>query len=46
MITRAIDHIELVQKLEITAQQINLWNREFFASAETVFNKGRHSIKT
>jgi transposase len=37
---------ELAQKFEITPQQINLWKREFLASAETVFDKGLKSKKT
>jgi len=37
---------ELAQKFEVTPQQINLWKREFLASAESVFDKGTTSKKT
>jgi transposase len=37
---------ELAQKFEVTPQQINLWKREFLASAESVFDKGTKSKKT
>lgn len=37
---------ELSQKYEISSQQINLWKREFLASAETIFNKGQSNKKS
>lgn len=37
---------ELSQKYEISSQQVNLWKREFLASAETIFNKGQSNKKS
>lgn len=37
---------DLVQKFDITPQQINLWKREFFSDAEMIFERGSKSKKT
>ena len=37
---------QLAQKYEITPQQINLWKREFLASAGLIFDKGKTSKQT
>lgn len=37
---------DLVQKFEISPQQVNLWKREFLSQAETVFDKASTSKKT